>query len=95
MDLAVPVVEVAGHRDGGGVRGPDREAHALPALLLDQVRAQARVEPRVLALPEEVDVEIGDGWRRAEVRPFVQSRLGPDFMILFSIVCSGHEAVSP
>ena len=53
---AVPGVEVADDADAAGVRGPDREMHAVGALVMDRVRAHPFEEPQVGALAHVVVV---------------------------------------
>ena len=53
------------------------KAHALRALVLDQVRAQLFIQPQVGALVEEVQIEIGENGRIAvRIFDFVASRSG-------------------
>jgi hypothetical protein len=57
---AVPVVEVADHRHAARIRRPDREGHALDAVHLAQVRAQALPGPQVRALGQQPDVGVAE-----------------------------------
>ena len=60
VQAAVPVVEVADHGDGLRGRRPDRERGARDALVLDHVRAEARVDLLVAALADEVQVDVAE-----------------------------------
>ena len=61
---AVPVVEVADHRDARGVRRPDGEMHARDAGMLDRMRAQPLPQPAMRALADQIVVELAQ--HRAE-----------------------------
>ena len=63
VPAAVPVVEVADHRDATGVRRPDGEVDAADALVLDDVGAHLVEKPAVRALGDVVVVH------RTEHRP--------------------------
>jgi hypothetical protein len=58
MDAAVPEVEVADHPHGAGVRRPHHERHAGHALVGAPVGTHELVQPVVLALAEEVQVDL-------------------------------------
>ena len=62
---AVPAVEVADHRDPGGIRRPDREMHAGHAGMLDRMRAQPLPQAPVRALADQVVVEVAQHRRIA------------------------------
>ena len=53
---AVPVVEVADHRDPAGIGRPDREMDAEGALVLDQMRAELVEQPEMRAFGDVVVV---------------------------------------
>ena len=60
MPAAVPAVEVADHADAIRVGRPDREVHAGRAADRHRVRAELVVDAGVLALAEQVEVEVGE-----------------------------------
>ncbi|MNM98353.1 hypothetical protein D3C81_1108820 [compost metagenome] len=55
---AVPVVEIAHHRHPPGVRRPHREAHAVDAISLDRLGAEAPGQVTVVAFGEQVQVHV-------------------------------------
>ena len=57
MAAAVPVIEVADNGDARRIGRPDREMHAVMALVADGVRAELVVEAKVIALGHVVVVE--------------------------------------
>ncbi len=69
-EAPVPAIEVADDPDAPGVRSPDREAHALDALVRPRVRAEHVVQPFVRPLADEVQVDLAK--RRAEPIRVVQ-----------------------
>ena len=60
MDAAVPAVEVADDADPDRVRRPDGEMHAGDAADLQRMRAELLVDAGVVALAEQVHVEVGE-----------------------------------
>ena len=56
--VRVPLIEVADHADGVGVRRPDGEGDARRAVDAGHVRAELLVDARVGTLVEQVQVEI-------------------------------------
>jgi len=66
---AVPLVEVADHRDPARIRRPDREGHAAHAVDLAQVGAELLVGPQVRALGQQPDVGLAEH-RREAIRVF-------------------------
>ena len=61
MVAAIPVVEVSQDRNVTGIGGPYCKINPLDPLHLSDVGAKLFVDAVVVALPKEVDVEIGDG----------------------------------
>ena len=72
MATAIPAVEVPDHADASRRRRPDGELHAAHAVHLRIVGAEFLVDPRVVALVEEIEVEIGQ--RRQERVRVVERR---------------------
>ncbi len=60
MAALVPIVEVAHHADHFGVGRPNREARAMHAFALDQVRAHGAIAFVLRAFAVNVEIEIGD-----------------------------------
>ena len=58
MAAAVPAVEITDDRDAPCVRRPDREAHTGDVVDAHDLRAQTAAELEVIALGEQVDVEL-------------------------------------
>ena len=56
MAAAVPIVEIADHRDAAGVRGPDREMDTEGALMRDEVGAKLVEQPEMRPLGDIVVV---------------------------------------
>jgi hypothetical protein len=56
----VPVIEIAYHTDPIGVWGPGGETHPLHPLVLHTVGTEYAVDMLVLALPEEMQVQVAD-----------------------------------
>ena len=71
----VPIVELAGQRDGLGIRRPHREAHAGDAVAHDDVRAQR--QPAFVERAFGVQVKIGFGNLRTEAVGVVDLHLAP------------------
>jgi hypothetical protein len=65
MDPAVPIVEVAYHADPPRVRRPDCEGCAAYAVALAQVRAEHLPQPQVVALTDNLSVEIAEHFSEA------------------------------
>ena len=57
---AVPAVEVADDADALRVRRPDREVHAVGVADAHRVRAELVVDAGVVALAEQIEIEVGD-----------------------------------
>ena len=58
------MVEVADHRDARGVRRPEREQHAVDALVRRELRAEPAIELPVRPFAQQIVVERPE--RRAE-----------------------------
>ena len=56
MQTPVPLVEIAHHRDAGGLRRPNREQHAVHAFMGDEMSADPAVELAVGAFHDEIVV---------------------------------------
>ena len=65
MTPRIPVVEGADHADPPGVGCPDRKAHARYAIEGHRVGAQLVEAVRVVALQQQVDVELPEKRREA------------------------------
>jgi hypothetical protein len=65
VHAAVPEVEVAHHRDRAGGRRPHAERRAAHAVDLPDVRAEARPQRLVAALPDQMQVELADRGQEA------------------------------
>ena len=62
---AVPGVERSDHADPRGIRRPHREADAVHALVRDGMCAHFLIEPQVVALGEEVKVDLAENGAEA------------------------------
>ncbi len=65
VEAVVPVAGVADQPDAAGVGRPDREGGADHPLVLDHPGAEAAPELAVLALADEVEVEVAEGGQEA------------------------------
>src|SRR5215510_227601 len=62
---AIPKIEIADHADAPGVRGKHREGHAEHAVERHRVRTELVVKREVVALAQQVEIEIGQNRRKA------------------------------
>jgi hypothetical protein len=60
VPMSVPVVEIADYADASRVRRPHREARARHAVARGSVRAELAMDVMVIALAEQVKIEIGE-----------------------------------
>ncbi|MNS29231.1 hypothetical protein D3C72_612260 [compost metagenome] len=87
VGVPLPLVEVADHRDLGRVRRPDREVRARHAVELARVRAQLLVGAVVGAFGQQVDVELGQKWRRhAGILPVRRWRRVRPVNLVYSVI---------
>ena len=84
-DVAVPVpmIEVADDADAPRVRRPHREARAAHAVALDRVRAELAMDVVVVALAEQVEIEVGEVGGGHEKR-FYNTGLMPQMLSAYS-----------
>src|SRR6185312_507666 len=73
MPEGIPVVEIAHHGDPARIGSPDREVDAADTLVIDRVRAQLVVEPKMGALRHQQVVD------RAQNRPEAVGICKPPF----------------
>src|SRR5437899_7320458 len=61
---AVPGIEIADHADATCIRRPHSERHTLDTLMDERMRAEPLIARQVVALHEEVDVELAENRRK-------------------------------
>src|SRR5438105_6391777 len=65
MAAAIPRIEIANDANAAGVRDKHREGHAGHAVQRHWVRTELVVERKVIAIAEQMEVEIGQDGRKA------------------------------